>query len=44
MTEPIAPTTVPPEYLQSGDLENFVLLLDGLKQSLAEERGPEEGE
>ncbi|MCC9306782.1 hypothetical protein LN042_06620 [Kitasatospora sp. RB6PN24] len=30
------------EGLQSGDLENFVLLLDGLKESLAQDR--QEGE
>ncbi|GAA1985822.1 hypothetical protein [Kitasatospora viridis] len=37
-------STSPPEALQSGDLENFVLLLDGLKQSLAEDRQQDEAD
>ncbi|WP_329566850.1 hypothetical protein [Kitasatospora sp. NBC_01266] len=31
-------TTTPPEWCQPGDLENFVLLLNGLKDSLAQEQ------
>ncbi|MEY9945442.1 hypothetical protein [Kitasatospora sp. GAS1066B] len=34
--------TTPPEWCQPGDLENFVLLLSGLRESLAEDQGAQE--
>ncbi|MCX4747186.1 hypothetical protein OG455_16950 [Kitasatospora sp. NBC_01287] len=35
---PEGPGAPPPEWCRPGDLENFVLLLSGLKESLAEDR------
>ncbi|MDH6118019.1 hypothetical protein ABH930_003258 [Kitasatospora sp. GAS204A] len=34
--------TTPPEWCQPGDLENFVLLLSGLRESLAEDQGAQD--